>query len=484
MKLGQVLASRPDLIPSEYVHEFERLHDRVQPLPFETVRTVLEEEFGDRLDEIFAEINPLPLGSASIAQVHLARLKTGEDVVIKVQRPGIVQTINDDLSVLYMLADLLARYIPETRIYRPVSIVDEFFKTLEFETNFIVEANNLRRFAANFTAENDPRIPKVHLELTTERVLVMEALKGIPLSQDEAMRQAGTDPKEIVRRGLRAYLKMVFIDGLFHGDLHAGNFFVYPENGIGLIDFGVVGRLNPKTQSAIANMLLALSKEDYERVALEYVDLAPFSDRVNLDLFARELRELIAPYYGLTLKNVNLGKLLMSSGSIAARHHLIVPTELMMFFKSIVSIEGLGRRIDQNFDFLTASLEFAGDIAKFQLDPNRVVHDMTEVARESRNFFASLPRQLSFFLRKLNSPDHAIKLHIRGIDELRKAIEITRNLLFLGLIIGALIMSASIVFTVPGEPHRLWGLPTLSFVLYALAAALGVAAFFNYIRRP
>jgi ubiquinone biosynthesis protein len=484
VKLGQVLASRPDLIPADYVQEFERLHDRVQPLPFETVRAVLEEEFGDRLDDLFASIDSAPLGSASIAQVHAAKLRTGEDVVIKVQRPGIVQTISDDLSVLYMLAELLARYIPETRIYRPVSIVDEFFKTLEFETNFIVEANNLRRFAANFPGEKDPRIPKVHLELTTERVLVMEALKGIPLSQDEALRQPDIDPREVIRCGLRAYLKMVFIDGLFHGDLHAGNFFVYPGNQIGLIDFGVVGRLNPKTQTAIANMLLALSKEDYERLALEYVDLAPFTDRVNLDLFARELRELIAPFYGLTLRNVNLGKLLMSSGSIAARHHLTVPTELMMFFKSIVAIEGLGRRIDRDFDFLSASLEFAGDLAKFQLDPNRMVHDMSEVARESRNFIASLPRQLSFFLRKINSPDHAIRLNIRGLDELRRAVEITRNLLFLGLIIGSLILSASIVFTMPGEPHRLWGLPTVSFVLYLLAAVLSVAAFFNYIRRP
>lgn len=483
VKLGQLLATRPDLVPEDYVTEFSKLHDRVQPLPFETIKNVLQEEFGADLDRMFTFIDPEPLGSASIAQVHKATLASGADVVIKVQRPGIIQTINDDLNVLYMLAELLERYIPETRTYNPVAIVDEYFKTLELETNFIAEANNLRRFGQNFASDEGVKIPHVYLEHTTERILVMEALHGIPLSNDEALRKPGVDPQLLIRRGLRAYLKMVFVDGLFHGDLHAGNFFVMDDSRIGLIDFGVVGRLNSKTQNAIASMLLALSREDYERVAHEYVDLAPFTDRVNVDLFARELRDLIAPYYGLTLKNVNLGKLLMSSASIAARHHLRVPTELMMFFKSIVSIEGLGRRIDRNFDFLQSALEFAGEIAKHQMDPQRILHDFTQVARESRNFLNALPRQLSFFLRKLNSPDHALRFEMKGLDELKRAVEVSFNLLFLGIIMAALILSASLMAHQPSLT-TVAGLPTLSFVLYVLAGALGVVAFFNYIKKP
>ncbi len=170
------------------------------------------------------------------------------------------------------------------------------------------EANNIRRFLENFKDHEDIKIPKVYFDYTTERVLVMEALPGIPLSQEGALAQEHIDPNEVIRRALKAYLKMVFEDGLFHGDLHAGNFFVLPHNQIGLIDFGVVGRLNTKTQTAVANMLLALSKEDYERMAYEYVDLAPFTDRVHVDLFAKDLRELIAPYFGLTLEKCELGK--------------------------------------------------------------------------------------------------------------------------------------------------------------------------------
>lgn len=482
VKLGQLLATRPDLIPEEYALEFQKLHDRVQALPFEVIESVLKEEFGNSLFQKFSHIQTDSVGSASMAQVHKARLISGDEVVIKIQRPGILKQIEDDLNVLYTLAELLYKYLPETRPYNPRAIVDEYFKTLQLETNFVVEANNIRRFRANFLGDENIQIPKVYFELTTERVLCMEALGGIPLSQDESLRQPGIQTKELIRKGLRAYLKMVFIDGLFHGDLHAGNFFVLPDGKVGLIDFGVVGRLNHKTQSAIANMLIALSKEDYERLAHEYVDLAPFTDKVNLDLFAKELRELIAPYYGLTLKNVNLGKLLMSSSNVAARHYLTLPADLMLFFKSIVAVEGIGRRIESDFDFLQYSLEFASEIVKYQYDSNKILGDVSLIARESRNFINSLPRQLNFLVRKLNSPDHAFEIQIREISDLRKSMESSANLLFLGIIIAALILSASLVYPHPTENH-IGGIPAMSFILFFLAMIFGVVGFINYIRK-
>lgn len=484
VKLGQLLATRPDLVPEEYVREFEKLHDRVQPVPFETMETVIKEELGNILYKKFDSIDPVPVGSASIAQVHKARLVSGEEVVIKIQRPGIIQTINDDLNVLYMLADLLQRYVPETRAFNPVAIVDEYFKTLELETNFVVEANNIRRFQISFAGDENIRIPEVYFDLTTERILVMELIPGIPVSNEEALRQPGVNPSDVIRIGLNAYLKMVFRDGLFHGDLHAGNFFVMPNNQIGLIDFGVVGRLNSRTQSAIASMLVALSKEDYERLAYEYVDLAPFTDQVNVDLFAKELRQLIAPYYGLTLKNVNLGKLMMTSSSIAARHHLTLPTELMMFFKSIVAIEGIGRRIDKNFDFLQHSLQFAAELVKTQFDTGKISHEMMQVLRESKSFINALPRQLNFLIRKLNSPHHYFQIEMRGFEDLRRSVEVSFNLLFLGVVIAALIIGAAIIQSTSQMHTGIWGLPMSSSVLYFIAAGLSVLGFINYIKKP
>ncbi|MFP5519303.1 MAG: ABC1 kinase family protein [Bdellovibrionia bacterium] len=479
VKLGQVLATRPDLIPQVYVSEFEKLQYQAQPLPFETIEQVLKEEFGNSLYQKFSFIDKIPLGSASIAQVHKATLISGEEVVLKVQRPGIIQTINDDLNVLYFLAELLHTYVPETRPFNPTAIVDEFFKTLELETNFIVEANNIRRFQQNFKDNEQVIIPKVYMDLVTERVLTMEALSGIPLSYEESLRQPGVNSEQIMETGLRTYMKMVFIDGLFHGDLHAGNFFVFSDNRIGLIDFGVVGRLNQKTQAAIANMLIALSREDYERMAYEYVDLAPFTEQVNVDVFAKQLRELIAPYFGLTLKNVNLGKVLMSSSSIAAQNNLSLPTELMMFFKSIVAIEGMGRRISQDFDFLKAATQFAGEIVKHRYEPTRLADQAGQLARESKSFLETLPRQLNFLLKKINSPTYSTRVHIQEFHDFKKSLEASFNLLFLGIVIAALIIGSSL-----NTHTELTSLPTLSLVGYLIAAILGLVAFINYIKKP
>jgi ubiquinone biosynthesis protein len=484
VKLGQLLASRPDLVPEEFVFEFSKLHDQVSPLPFATIEQVLLEEFGDRLYQQFESFDPQPLGSASIAQVHRARLKDGSTVVVKVQRPGVIQTINEDLNVLYFLAELLETYVEESRLFNPMDIVDEYFKTLELETNFAVEANNIRRFQENFATDPHVKIPRVYPELTTERVLTMEAIEGIPLTQERALQQAGVIPEEIIRIGMRAYLKMVFGDGLFHGDLHAGNFFVLPNNTIALIDFGVVGRLNHKTQSSIANMLFALSQEDYERLAYEYIDLAPFSEKVDVDLFARNLRDLVAPFFGLTLKNVNLGKLLLKSSSIAAQQGLHIPTELMLYFKSLVAVEGLGKKIDKDFDFMKHALEFTNELLKRQYEPQKIAHDTNQLLRESKSFLTGLPRQLNFLMRKINSPQHQFRLKIPEVHELKRSIQTSSNLLFLGILIGCLLLSGSMIYSQEMALARAEvSMPTFSLVSYICAGILSVMAFINYIKK-
>lgn len=482
VKFGQLLASRPDLIPDDYLEEMSLLHDQVQTLDFKTIDSVLCEDLGSNWRDHFSFVDEVALGSASIAQVHQATLKNGKSVVLKVQRPGIVQIINDDLNVLYFIAELLEKYIPEVRPFNPVAMVDEYFKTLELETNFVIEANNIRKFKENFKKEEKVIIPEVYFDLTTERVLVMEMLSGKRLSQEGSLNQEGVEAEEVIKLGLRTYLKMVFMDGFFHGDLHAGNFFVFPNNNIGLIDFGVVGRLNHKTQSAIVNMLLALSKEDYLRLAYEYVDLAPFSENVHVDLFAKELQSLISPYFGLTMKHMNVGKILMSSSSVAAEHGLSVPAELMMFFKSIVSIEGLGQKIRPDFDFLQHTLLMVNEVSQSQFQPLRLVDEANLLLRESRGFLNSLPRQLNMMLRRINSPDYHSRVEVKGLDEIRRSIEISFNLLFLGIIIASLIISSSIIY--PSQTTwTMAGMPAISLIGYILAFVLGVAAFINYIKK-
>ncbi|MBC7457531.1 MAG: AarF/ABC1/UbiB kinase family protein, partial [Bdellovibrionaceae bacterium] len=329
-------------------------------------------------------------------------------------------------------------------------------------------------------------IPEVHFPLTTERVLTMQAIDGKPLSQmndlSEISAKYNSSPDKIIEIGLKAYMKMVFVDGFFHGDLHPGNFFILPNNKIGLVDFGVVGRLNFKAQTAIVNMLMALSKEDYLRLAYEYVDLAPYSDKVNVDLFAKELQAIIAPYFGLTLRNINVGGILLSSSSVAARHGLSVPTELMLFFKSIISIESLGQKISKDFDFLAFTLTQVNDVAENFFQPVKMANEASLIFRESRNFVSALPRQLNLMMRKVNSPDYHSKVHLEDFSEFKDTFLKSFTLLFLGIVISALLISSTLLYSQPTE-WNVAGIPGLSFVGYVIAAVLGFYSAYSLWRK-
>ena len=490
VKLGQLLATRPDLIPEEFVEEFKRLHDQVTALPFEQMRATLEQQFGRDLDSIFSEIDTNPIGAASIAQVYRAVLReggvgdspNGAKVVLKVQRPGIVDVIKNDVGVLYFLAEQLAAFVPEAAVFNPVGIVDEFFKTLELETNFNVEANNIKRFQQNFRDDPTIKIPHVYLQYSGAKVLVLEALEGIALSQPSALAQPGLNLDAVMRAGVQCYFRQVFVHGLFHGDLHAGNLFVMPDSTVGLIDFGIVGRLNARVRDAIANMFVGLYTEDYERLAYEYVDLAPFNEEIDVDEFAKDLQDLLAPHFGLNLKSVNLGRLLMSTTVVAAKHRLVLPSELMLFFKSIITVEGMGRIIQSDFDLLPHALEFTDELVRNKLDPSRLKEDALGFGRDSAMLVRTLPRQVRQFVRRVNHPDFAFRLSLVELEEVKKSLESSSNLMFLGLVIGSLMISGSATMFVDNG-HVIFGIPLLSAIFYGLAGALGLAAFRNYIKK-
>lgn len=481
VKLGQLLATRPDLIPIEWVEEFKKLHDQVEPVKYELIETDLKEHFKN-FDETFLSFSKEPKAAASIAQVHHAVLKDSTEVVVKIRRPNIIKQINDDLNILYFVANLVHKYIPETRIYNPVGVVNEFAKALNLETDFIVEANNMLKFKQNFKNNKHIKIPNVHMNLSGHKILVMERIKGTPISSIKNSELKDIDTALLFKRGLKGFFHMVFSDRFFHGDLHSGNIFVLEENKIALLDFGVVGRLSVRLRDSIADMFLALTTEDYETLAYEFVDLAPYNKTINLESFSNDLRDLISPHFNLSLKNVNLGKVLMEAVGCASRHKVQLPSDLVMFFKSILTLESVGRTLISDFDLLSEATGFASQILRSKYDPVTISKNLGTFAKDSTRLVAKLPREANQLIKKFNNPDHRFNLEVHNLDKLGRVFEKSATLIFLGIVIGCLLIGASIALNFDFKVMFL-GLPLPSSIGFLSALLLSFVAFYQYIKK-
>ncbi len=476
IKLGQLLATRPDIIPQDYVNEFRKLQDQIPPVDWVEIEKILMEQFPLGYQKVFKSFSPVAIGSASIAQVHRAELFNGEPVVVKIQKPNVAQVIEDDIRILHILADLCEDYIPESKVFNPRGMVSEFARSISLETNFVVEANNIKRFQENFIDNPQVKIPHIYLDYSGPKVLVMEELIGTPLSQPHALEQENTDRSALMKVGLRAYFNMVFKDGLFHGDLHAGNIFVLGHDRLGFVDFGLVGRLSRKTQNSIASMLLSLLDEDYERMAYEYIEMAPFHPQTNRQRLAQDLRSILSPFFGLNLKEVNMGKLLLESSKVAARNHVVLPSELMVFFKSLVTIEGLARMIQDDFDLLPFISEYSSEFVKTRVSTKEFFSEATFQFKEWTSLLESLPKEIKTHIRKMNQADYAQSIEIKNLKEIQKTFYNSSRLIFIGLIVSSLTIAGAMTVDIESQ-KMVYGFPLLSMVMFSMAGLLFIRFF-------
>lgn len=471
VKLGQLLASRPDLIPEAFIEEFEKLQDNVGTVPFEEIQSVMETELGAPIDSVFESFDPVPMAAASIAQVHSGVLKTGDKVAVKIQRPGIARLIQNDISILRGLAELLEAYVPETRIANPKGLVEEFFRTILFETDFGVEANNIRRIRDNLKDLERITVPKVYLEHSTDKILILEKFEGVRFSDRERVLALGVDPMEIVEAGADAFFHMVMQDGLFHADLHAGNLFVLNNGKIGIIDFGIVGRLSRRVRDSIITMFTSLIEEDYESLAAEYLDLCTNKTTTDLVSFQKDLMDAISPYMGMRLGDVNAGRILLRSTSIAAKHDITVPRELLLLFKAIVSIEALGKRLEPDFDILQVGTRQARQIITHRYSKDRLMRDLVVVGRDVQLLAERLPTLARRFIRTWSQNGFAIETINPDTDRLQKALrQLTYHMVAATL--SVLFVALGITFLVTAKGPEFLGLPLFGILLPLPAFAL------------
>jgi ubiquinone biosynthesis protein len=329
------------------------------------------------------------------------------------------------LSLLTLLAELFEKYFPELRVLNPKVFVEEFFKTLQYELDFKIEANNIQKIAKNLSDQPDLVFPKVYPDLSTHQVLTLERFEGIRLNDKEAILNSTIDRKKIAVAGARGFLYSLLKFGLFHGDLHGGNLFILPGDRLGIIDFGIVGRLSQKSRDQLATIVWSLTKEDYETLCYTYAELGSADTSIDFDSFQRELRNVLSPHLGLNINEVNSGRVLIEATKIAAKYNIRVPGDWMLVFRAVATMEGMGRLLDPQFDMMAMGESLIGDLIKIQTSPTRLKDEAFKISRDLVSLLDVLPRNLRWALRKFARNDYA--LEVKAPDVARVALQVDRG---------------------------------------------------------
>jgi ubiquinone biosynthesis protein len=481
VKLGQVLAVREDLLSKEYIDELCKLHFNVGALPFNAIKQILKEELGEERLKQFASIEEAPLAAGSIAQVHRAVLVTGEKVVVKVQRPGIEQQIKVDLSLMEEVAGLLEKFIPETRIARPMAMVNEFRRAIIAELDFVREAGNLAKIARNFASWPDIVVPAVHWKLSSVRVITQTLLEGLPAWDRDRIVTGGLRPEVLVERGLGMFLKMVFVDGLFHGDLHPGNLLAMRDDKVGVLDFGLVVHLSKSTREHLAGLLISLIDEDFHRVVSHYIELADPAVDFNAETFEHEVGNVVAPFIGLSLEDVRTGRLFWDLARVAATHGAPMPQELIVFIKTLVSFEGIGKNLDPGFDVLSAADKYTSEIASELYSPENLKQQALLIARDVTALAKHGPYLVRRLLRAALEGDLNMTVKSEELKQLAVSVDRSSSRLSISMIIASLIIGSSIL-TFSGKGQELSTMPVVGLAGFALAGVLGFYIVWSVLR--
>jgi ubiquinone biosynthesis protein len=461
VKLGQILSTREDLLPPTWTTELGRLHSHVAPVPFDDLLPQMTQALGRSPCEVFRNLEREPYAAGSIAQIHRANLASGTPVILKIRRPEIEAKIQADLRILDHLAHLVENEIPEVRRYRPVQVVDQLRRSLERELDLAVEARNTERFARNFADDLDILIPRVYWEWTSSAMNVQEHIEGIRGNDLAAIDHAGLDRKALAARGADAVLKMILVDGFFHADPHPGNVMYLPGNRIALIDFGMVGRLSPVRRRQIIDLLAGLMRHDEEPM-LEVLRDWRGDDVVDEMRLATDLRELAFDYADLQLKDLKIGVLLRRLSAILREHSIVLPVDLTLLFKALISLEGLGRQYDPEFRLIERVTPFLDRAMHERYQPAEAARRAQVTLNEFFGVVRSLPHDVARLVKDARHGRMRFDFDLKRLDSFGVRLHDAMNRATIGIMTASLVIGSSIVMTVAKGP-ALFGIPLLTF---------------------
>ena len=462
VKLGQVLSTRPDLLSPSWIAELERLHSDVAPISFDELLPQVEKALGRSPFDVFADVEREPHAAASIAQVHRAKLPSGAPVVLKIRRPGISAKIAADLRLLDHLAHLIEHEMPEARRYAPVQVVAQFRRSLERELDLAVEARHVDRFARNFADDPHILIPKVYWDFTSSLMNVQEYVAGIRGTDLSAITAADLDRKVLAARGSDAVLKMILVDGFFHADPHPGNVLYLPGNRIALIDFGMVGRLSALRRSQMVDLLAGIVGQDDQAMLEVLLDWTGEHgvDEVRL---AADVGELAFDFADTELKDVRIGALLQRVAALLREHAILLPADLTLMFKALISLEGLGRQYDPEFRLVDRVRPFLDRALSERYQPVVALRRSQATLANAFGLLTTVPRDLARLVKDARRGRMRVDLDLKRLDSFGERLHNTIDRTTIGIMTASLVIGSSIVMTVGGGP-TLFGVPVLTLV--------------------
>ncbi len=481
VKVGQVLSTRPDLVPLEYIDELAKLQDRVPPMAIADVREVILSETGETPEALFQHFDDVPLAAASIGQVHRARHKNGDDVVVKVRRKGIRRKIEIDLEIMHHLAALAEEHVAEIEVHRPTRIVREFARTLERELNYQTEKGNIERFAKRFAADDTIYVPRIYAELSSNQMLTMEYIKGVKVSEVAELRAAGGDLKCIAERGANLIMKQVFVHGYFHGDPHPGNVRVLPNNVICLLDFGIVGRISRQEREDFTELIMQLVAHDERGIAGALLRLTDYEREPDRGELEKDLLDVVDLYINATLDNFDFSRLIHRHLDVVKRHGLTLKSFLFPMIRAIAAVEGIGRALDPDFDLVKQAEPFVRSVHTSRFNPRRIVSETMETGGDFLVLLQNIPNDIREIMRLLKSGHARIEFQHRGLENFLFTIDQISNRIAYAIVLASLIIASSLV-VLSGIPPRWNEIPVIGLGGYLVAGVMGLWLLISIIR--
>ena len=446
VKLGQLMSTRADIFPPEYIEELRKLQDRVPPIPYSKIEKVIEEELKQPVAEIFTEFNREPFAAASVAQVHHATLPSGEKVVVKVIRPGIAKKVREDIRLMYYLADKIERSFDLGRVLAPTNLVREFERTIFKEIDMLIEAGSIEKFAHNFREVDELYIPKVYWDYITKSILVMERIDGIKMDHVDELKAHGIDPKEVARIGLRSFSRQLMEFGFFHADPHPGNTIVMYDGRVSLVDFGITGYLDEETMRQIANIFLGYAEHDYDMLMDAFLEAGLIDEeRIDLDSFRIDLKDVSEAFYGRSLQSISVKDVYDQIIYLALKYHIQLPRNLLLLLKTFVQTEALGKILGSDESLLEFTKPYAKKLLERGYDTKKIFKNIDRDARYVGKYAKVMPKFIHDILKQVAKGKQRVEIWHEGFRQLDMKLEKGLNRLTVGLVISASIVAAAMV---------------------------------------